>query len=447
MSKLKKFLITFLSFFPLTAGAIAPLAIGALGGGTIILGVSIFRSAVPVDMSDAFSFFSSCWTCGLFNDIMLVISNILPKIYHTIGVVCVPVAAALTAVYFAWEIVKSYLGMDGKPTSPDAWQLSGKFGATIVKLVLITSLLMMPLPRMITDIFIGPVFNVGLSFNHVIDGKFTAGTDDEFAYETCLVATAFADPSTADSTAAKMGAFSPKLRHNLACQVGQVHQMTGLGMTAGWTMLNMAFNEEHMYHIFGGIPIFPNVMIFLAGFLILVVYFFALLPVPLYFLETFIQLGMNLVMLPLNLLAWLFADPITGKSWMVFPDGKKNIKGLIDNVIQNTLGIAMVGIFTTFSLLFMSAAFGKWQGADALALAFANNDSAILMDALTLNNDSMIAVIMMGIFLALFMNSIPTLAKTLFGDVTIPNGAEKKAKELGKKVWSNTKEWWKKLGK
>lgn len=446
MSKLKKFWIIFLSFLPFSAGAIAPLAIGAIGGGIAIAGFSIYRSMAPVDMVDALSFFSSCWSCGMFNDIMLVLSNILPRIYSSIGQVCIPMAFALTAVYFGWEVLKGYLGIDGQPRSPDAWNFAGKLGSHLVKLTFVVLLLAFPLPRFITGVAIEPIFNVGLALSHSVDVKMAPDVNNENSFESCLVATAVIDPASADKTAAEDGAFSPKLRHNLACQTGQVHQMTGLGMTAGWTIMNMAFNDEYMHKLIFGIPIFPNVAMFLAGLLVIVLFFFALLPIPLYFLQTFIELGMSLVMLPLMLLAWLFQDA-DGKTWMIFPDGKKNIKNIIDKAIQNTLGIAMVGIFTAFSILFLNAAFGKWQGASALQEAIVQNKANILIDGLMMNNDSLITIVMMGLFLAMFMNAIPALSQALFSDVKIPDKFYEDTKKDFQKITSNIKSWWKNIKK
>ena len=67
---LKKFWIAFIAAMPISAGAVAPLVIGGLAAGVGIIGVSIWRSVSPVDMQQAFSFFSSCWTCQMFSDII-----------------------------------------------------------------------------------------------------------------------------------------------------------------------------------------------------------------------------------------------------------------------------------------------------------------------------------------------------------------------------------------
>ena len=429
MNRLKKFWIVFLSFLPFSAGAVAPFVVGAIAGVGVIAGFSIYRTAVPVDMADALSFFSSCWTCQIFSDVMATISGLLPRVYNAIGAVIVPFSAGLMALWFAWKLFSGFI--NAKIEEP--WSIVGDFGTKFIKLAFVSALLMVPLPRLLTDIVIEPVFNVGLSLNRVVAG------DDGFAE--CVVATAIADPVSVSSDAASDGAFSPRLRHNLACELANVHQMTGLGMTVGWTMLNMAFDEEYMHKIMWDIPIFPNVPIFFAGLLILVLFFFALLPIPLYFLEIFITLGIDLIMLPLMLMSWLF------QGWAIFPNGGKNIKGMLDNVIKSTVGIAMVGVFITFSVMFLNAVFGQWRGADRLATALAENDPTILLDGLMMRNDSIITILLMGIFIAMFMTMIPTLVKTLFSQVKIPEDFYKTTKNNLDTMWKNLKKWYAALKK
>lgn len=426
MNTLKKFWIVFLSFLPFTAGAVAPLVIGGIAGVGVIAGFSIYRSVAPVNMADAMSFFSSCWSCQMFADIMATMSNLLPRAYHAIGQVTIPICIGLTAVWFAWKLLSGYIGIN-KPEEP--WAIAGGFGTHLIKLTFVVALLAFPLPRLLTDVVIEPIFNVGVSLNRVVSG------DNTFAQ--CVVATAVADPVSVDSAAASAGAFSPKLRHNLACELANIHQMTGLGMTAGWTMLNMSFDSEYMHKILWDVPFFPNVPIFFAGLLILVLFFFALLPVPLYLLEVFIKLSLDLILLPLMLLSWLF----TG--WAIFPKGGQKIQGMINDVIQGTVGIALIGIFVSFSVIFFNSIFGSWQGASALRTALEQNNPTILMDGLMMRNDSLITIVLMGLFIAMFMTMIPALIKTLFSDKLVVSS---KFYETTKKnlnvMWENLKKWY-----
>ena len=109
MNRLKKFWIVFLSFLPFSAGAVAPVVVGTIAGVGVIAGFSIYRTAVPVDMADALSFFSSCWTCQIFSDVMATISGLLPRVYNAIGAVIVPFSAGLMALWFAWKLFSGFI--------------------------------------------------------------------------------------------------------------------------------------------------------------------------------------------------------------------------------------------------------------------------------------------------------------------------------------------------
>ena len=428
MNWFKKFWIVFLSFLPFGAGAVAPFVVGAIAGVGVLAGFSIYRTAAPVNMNDALNFFTTCWSCQMFSDIIGTISNILPGVYSALGMVVMPFAAILLAIWLAWQLLSSY--MNAKNIEP--WSITGDFGTRFVKLGVVCALLVAPLPRLVNDIAIEPIFSVGMSMNHVVSG-------DE-AFNTCVIATAIADPVSVSTEAASRGAFSPKLRHNLACELASVHQMTGLGMTVGWTMLNMAFNERYMHKLMWGIPFFPNIPIFFGGLLILVLFFVALLPIPIFLLEIFIKLSIDLIMLPISLLSWIF------DGWKILPAGGKNIRAIVDDVVQGALGIALTGIFITFAVMFLNAVFGDWGGASALSAALSQNDSTIIMDGIMMRNDSIITIIMMGVFVAMFMTSIPALIKTLF-NVKVSDDFYKTTKNNLDTMWSNLQKFYKSIKK
>ena len=423
---LKKFWITFLSFLPFGAAAVSPWVVGAVAGAGAIAGFSIYRSMAPVDVTDAMKFFSSCWSCQMFSDIMSTMSGILPRVYDALGSFIIPFSIAVTAIWVAWQLIKAFSNDNG---SVDAWSLSDTFVTHFVKLGIVSAVLLAPIPRMLTDIIIEPVFNVGLYMNRSVTG-------DE-VFNSCLVATAIADPVSISDAASSRGAFSPKLRHNLACQVANVHQMTGLGMTAGWTMMNMSFNDQYMHKIMWDIPIFPNIPMFAAGLLIMLLFFAALLPIPLYFLEVFIKLSMDLVLLPLTFMGWLF------KGWNIFPQGShnKNIRAIVDDVINATAGIAVTGLFVAFAIMFLDAVFGSLGGISRLATALQSGDSKILIDGLMMRNDSLVTILIMGVFIAMFMTAIPALTKTLF-NVSISTKYYDNLKKDLENTWGNLKKIW-----
>lgn len=430
MSKLKKFLIVFLSFFPLTAAAFWPWLIA---GAVTIAGFSIWRSVAPVDMNDALQFFSSCWTCQMFSAVMATMSTILPRLFTEIGRVVIPMALMLTAVYFTWTIASGFL--NSKIES--GWSISSKFTTHMIKLAVICALLVLPLPRLISNVVIEPVFNIGMSVNHIV------GDADKYAE--CMVATTLMDDGELKSVRTNnmpTGAFPVKLRSGLACELANVHQVTGLGMTVGWTMLNMSFNYDYMHKIMWGIPIFPNVPMFFAGLLVLVLYFMAVLPIPLYFLEIFIGLSLDFIMLPLMLIGWLFKD------WKIAAalNGDRNIRKMIDDVISGAVGIAMTIVFLIFGIMFLDAIIGNIGGLSRIATAIAENDSKILMDGLMLRDDGLITIILLGAFFMMFMTSIPALIKTLF-NVSISDKFYNTAKKDFSTMRGLAGKWWKTLKK
>ena len=130
MNRLKKFWITFLSFLPFTAGAAAPFIVGGIAGVGVIAGFSIYRSSAPVDMNGAYSFFSSCWSCQMFADIMATMSNMLPRIYSALGHVIIPFAVMLSAIWFAWRLVDNFLNQ----TVEQPWSVANTFTTHLLKL-------------------------------------------------------------------------------------------------------------------------------------------------------------------------------------------------------------------------------------------------------------------------------------------------------------------------
>ena len=428
MNRLKKFWIVFLSFLPFGAGALPQVILGALAVIGVTAGFSIYRSMAPVNMADSVKFFSSCWSCQMFSDILSTMSGLLVRAFSALGSTVVTVAVMLTVIWFAWTLLSGFFNSNiDKP-----WDMTSKFGVHILKLGFVCMLLVAPLPRIISNTMIEPIFNVGLTLNRM------AVHDDSF--DECVVASAIADPVT-DKRQLDFGAFSPKLRHNLTCELAGIHQMTGLGMAIGWTMLQMSFDWDYNYKILWALPISPNIFMFAIGILLIGLFFAALIPIPLYLLEVFIKLSMDLIMLPLMLLAWLF------KGWKISLEGVgTSLKSMIDNVISATLGIAMTGIFISFSVMFLNAVFGNWGGSNTLEAALNANDSDLLMESLLFKDDTLITIFLMGLFMTMFMIMIPALIKALF-NVQISEDFYKKAKSDLDNAWSAGKKWWENIKK
>ncbi|MDR0803662.1 MAG: hypothetical protein LBO08_01045 [Rickettsiales bacterium] len=437
MNKFRKFWIIFLSFLPFGANAIAPVLVGILAGIGVTAGFSIYRTAVPTDMVSALNLFSGCWSCGMFSDIVKTLANIIPGVYGILGKITVPMVAGLTAVWFAWVIVSGFLGIGGKADVESPAKLTIKFGSHMMKMTLVIALLLIPLPQIASKTVIEPIFNIGLSLNRVVNNVVLPDTE-RGKYESCIISTALNDSESAIPLDSQSTAFSPNFRHQLACQLSDVHRLTGLGLATGWTMLNSAFDGKYMHKILSNVAIFPNVGLLLGGGLILVLFFMALIPIPLYFLEVIVELAMDFIMLPLLLVSWLFGD-----NWKIVKLGDGNIKKIVDRVIQGVCGIALVGVFVSFSALFLRSIFGNNAGMSNLEKAFSENNPEILIDGLLAGNDSIISIALFGLFIAAFMNAIPALIKTLFKNVELPQNYSKDLQGRWKQLQSGGKQLWK----
>ena len=143
---------------------------------------------------------------------------------------------------------------------------------------------------------------------------------------------------------------------------------------------------------------------------------------------------MDLIMLPLMLMSWMFDDD----DFAIFPKGGQTIRNMIDDVIKAIVGIAITVVSVTFSIMFLNAAFGSWGGANRLQEAITQNDSEIFLQGMLLQNDSLITIILMGIFIAMFMTMIPQLTQMLF-NVKISDKYYKTAKNDIEKLWGGAK--------
>ena len=141
-------------------------------------------------------------------------------------------------------------------------------------------------------------------------------------------------------------------------------------------------------------------------------------------------------MLPLMLMAWMFDDD----NFAIFPKGGQTIRKMIDDCIKAIVGIALTVIFLTFSIMFLNAAFGSWGGANRLQQAITQNDSNIFLQGMIMQNDSIVTIILMGIFIAMFMIMIPQLTSMLF-NIKISDKYYQTAKKDINIIWQSLKKW------
>ncbi len=430
----RKLFFIFLLIFPNVANAVAPIVIKLIAGGVATAGFSIYRSSIPMNFRDSVDFFSSCWSCGIFSDIIRELSSILPKIYSNIGEIFIPLSISLTCIWFSWNLLSGYISNDPqKKWSKEPWTMVGDFGTHFVKLGFVIILLSFPLPRLITETIIEPIINMGFSINNI--------PSSNQSFSECIISSAIEDPSSSSISTSLKQVFSPKLRHSLNCEISKIHQITGVGIASGWAMMNMAFDSKYMYKIMWGIPIFPNILVFFSGLLIFAIFIYALIPIPFYILQVFITLSLDLIMLPITLLSWLF------KGWNIVDWGGKSISDMINDTIKNILGILFVCLSIFFGLIFIDSMFSNFTGLNTLQKAIDNNDVSILMDGLFMNNDSFITIIMLGIFFTMFMTLIPEIIKMLFKNLAIPKEFYDKTRQTLKIFYGKAQKYFELLKK
>ena len=141
-------------------------------------------------------------------------------------------------------------------------------------------------------------------------------------------------------------------------------------------------------------------------------------------------------MLPLMLMSWVFDDD----NFAIFPKGGKTIRQMIDDCLKAVVGIALTVVFLTFSVMFLNAAFQDWNGVNIIQQAIQTDDSKLLIDGLMMSNDSLVTVILMGVFIAMFMTMIPQLTSMLF-KIQISDKYYQTAKKDVGIAWQNLKKW------
>ena len=73
-------------------------------------------------------------------------------------------------------------------------------------------------------------------------------------------------------------------------------------------------------------------------------------------------------------------------------------------------------------------------------MALTQNDSKIFLDGMVMQNDSIVTIILMGVFIAMFMTMIPQLTSMLF-KIQISDKYYQTAKNDLKAMWENLKKW------
>ncbi|MDR0319560.1 MAG: hypothetical protein LBH81_02360 [Rickettsiales bacterium] len=400
--------ITAIASFGAGFAAVPAAVVGLAGAAAGVVGLSVYRSFVATDTAAAFDFFSSCWSCRIFSGITGAMSDSAAAIYASLGEFTALLAIILTPIYLAWKLLGGYLS--GKPET-NAWKVGGGAGLHLVKLAFVSMLLLFPLPSLIGRTAVEPLMNLSLSFQSALGA---ANAESNINFDACLVASI-----ALDNPERTQGVFSPGFKNKMRCSIAGLHALAATGMTAGWLLVNSAFDAKNFKFV-----IFPNFGMLALGFLLMLVYFWIIIPIALAFLEFVVKFAIDMLFLPLMLLGWLFkGNP--------FWDAKdEDMMGLINDVVKTAVGLGLLSIFLGFALMLAGYAIGG-PGMMSLGEAFMANDSSMILNPDSLLNSHTVNLIFTGLFIAMFMTMMTELVKQITAEANIPS-------DLLKQVSSNT---------
>jgi hypothetical protein len=392
LQKLRKYLIgLFGGIFGISAAS-AAVPVALIAGAAALLGAIVYRSFVPTDTAAAFEFFNTCWSCNLFSSVVNGLSTLAANTYSYLSEFIIFLAIGLTPIFVAWRLLKPMLdGSASAGLSP--WAMGGGIGTHLIKLTFVIGLMWLPIPQILTTAVIEPAFNIGLSFQQVITEK-TNETNTDF--ETCLVASAAIENPNYNT-----GIFSTGFKNKIRCSIASVQSLTAIGMTSGWLLFNSAFDSSHMYKIANTIPIFPNIEMLLIGMLLIVVFFWMIIPFVLSFLQYLFKFIIDMVFLPLSFIGWLF------KGNKFIKTTEKDIMKIITETMESALAMALLCIFIGFCILLCGYIFTSGSFA-AIGAALQNNTAYELLTngGNIIANKDIWTVALFGLFLAIFTTSI-----------------------------------------
>lgn len=367
--------------------------------GLSLLGYTIYRNFVPVDMIQAQSIFGSCWSCSLISNVILFLSNSIGEMYKNGAVIIKIVCFWLLFIWVVKKVISIFLNLK---QNQNIFTISGEFGKQMLKFTIVMFLLNVPFPKMLSDVVVEPIVNIAFSLNSAIIGD--ANLDK------CVITTAINDYDLNNDKTKNTNVFSQKLRNTLTCFVSMVHSVFGQGITVGWSVINTALDVKYYWKLFG-IPFFPNIFILLAGALIISIFLFSLLPLISFFFEIIIKLGIKLLMLPIVLFNWLFKD------WTITSFGNISLQDTLKYLIHNLISFVINSILFIFGITLANSLFN--HGGDSVKQAFVNNDPTIILDGLMLRNESFVSLILIGLFIMFYVVSVKNILQKLFGDYNL----------------------------
>jgi hypothetical protein len=364
---------------------------------------------------------SYCWSCPLFRLMYNISSSYAIAEYEFIK----PAALKLLIIGFAfWILYFTFNALNplGKIMSP------GEYGETIYKNFAVASfsafLLTAASPTVIYEYGITPIISLGVQYSK--DVLETTGVKIDL--KNCRASQVKDIPlfKTENGEEKKYEqAFSDEAKNELTCLIEGFSSLQSRYMTVGKYLMQYSFNPAYSQSFF-------NPGMFIAGFIVMLLFATILMTFPLILLSAFFNLSIVCLMMPLLVVSW------------VFDYTKKYVTTAIEIVIQATLTIVFLSIISAYLVTGMQTVYtGGNKGSDAISKyitdtskvyaqsdeeiknidplekAIENDDVKGIIDSMNFGGINLIKIVFMGfVFLVLIfkVEDIASKFKITLGD-------------------------------
>ncbi|MBN2676128.1 MAG: hypothetical protein JXR30_02640 [Alphaproteobacteria bacterium] len=229
-----------------------------------------------------------CWSCPYVLQLLDMFSFVSLSVFEHMGQAMVKLMGAVFVLWIAYKVAASFFGLSVLDESFLSKSLLPKFFAMII----VVPLLYAPTPKLIFNYIVEPIVDLGAAYGKkamtLVSGKDMTGV--------CLFQYA-----GSEYTKTTEGAFSPSFRQTLTCLISQNHQINALGIALGTTL----FMEATAFKNSWLLGLLPNFGMLLAGLIIALGYFAALVAFPFFVVEALFNIGFVLAFLPFLLFSFV----------------------------------------------------------------------------------------------------------------------------------------------
>ena len=380
-----KFLTFFLFIFlGISFSANAFIAGGAAGvvagAGVGLLGDSIVSTSYAVN--------SLCWSCGYILQLIDIFSFISLSIYKSIGNSILILMFVMVFLWIVYRVITGFFGLNPPDISFFNESLLPKFFA----MIFVIPLLLSPTPEFIYNYMVEPLVDLGATYGKR-SMEIVSGKDQSLS---CIM-----NYAGSEHTKTETAGFSPSFRQTITCLTQQNHELNALGIAVGLTVFTESFKFGSSWIII------PHLGMFLAGALIWIGYFGAMIAFPFILVEALFEIGFVLAFLPFVLLSFVVSR------------GKEKIEILEDSfgrsvsmLKEASLTLLFLPFFLSIShLIFQTSLSSEMIGYDKLIPAIERGDTDTILSLVNFGSKSMLMLCFLSLLTLMLLLSSKTVAK------------------------------------